>query len=99
MPEIESTTKVDLYLKVTKTDDGTTAYRTVKFTVQSSADFKALENLVKQYEELYTQEDLYEADSFRNFLEAMREATRVLGEESSSQAQIDDAAAAVQEAV
>ena len=29
----------------------------------------------------------------------MREATRVLGEESSSQAQIDDAAAAVQEAV
>ena len=99
MPEIESTTKVDLYLKVTKTDDGTTAYRTVKFTVQSSADFKALENLVKQYEELYTQEDLYEAESFRNFLEAMLEATRVLGEESSSQAQIDDAAAAVQEAV
>lgn len=99
MAEVESTTKVDLYLKATKLNDGTTAYRTVNFTVLSSADFDALGDLITQYEELYAQEDVYEADSFRNFLKAMREAKLVFGEKSSSQAQINDAARELQEAV
>lgn len=94
--EIASTTDVDIYLKVTKLSDETSATKSYTITVLSNVQKEALDNLIAETEGILWEGNKYTAETFRAFVEAFREAKRVSGEISSDQEQVDAAKAALE---